>query len=67
MEQFAAMINAHEPLVDDATGFIDGISLPTECTPEELEQNTMDDGCTCDTVVNYVLAYGPDGKVFLCP
>jgi len=61
-----AMINAREPLVDDVIGFMDGVSLPTECTSEELEQNAMYDGYTCDTAVNNVLAYGPDGKVFLC-
>jgi hypothetical protein len=66
MEQFAAMINAREPLVDDVVGFMDGISLPTECTSEVLEQNAMYDGYTCDTAVNNVLAYGPDGKVFQC-
>lgn len=65
MEQFAAMINAREPLVDDVIGFMDGVSIPTECTAEENEQNAMYDGYTCDTTVNNVLAYGPDGKVFL--
>ncbi len=29
MEQFAAMINAREPLVDDVIGFMDDVSLPT--------------------------------------
>ena len=61
-----AMINACERLVDDVIGFMDGVSLPTKCTSEELEQNAMYDGYTCDTAVNNVLAYGPDGKVFLC-
>ncbi len=32
MEQFVAMINGHEPLIDDVIGFMDGVSLPTECT-----------------------------------
>ena len=65
MEQFAAIINACEPLIDNVIGFMDGVSLPTECTSEENEQNAMYDGYTCDTIVNNVLAYGPDGKVFL--
>ena len=65
MEQFAAMINAHESLIDDVIGFMDGVSLPTQCTSEENEQNAMYDGYTCDMTVNNVLAYGPDGKVFL--
>jgi hypothetical protein len=66
MEEFAAIINAREPLVDDVIGFMDGVSLPTKYTSEELEQNAMYDRYTCDTTVNNVLAYGPDGKVFLC-
>ena len=65
MEQFAAMINAREPLIDDVIGFMDGVSLPTECTSDQYEQNAMYDGYSCDTTVNNVLAYGPDGKVFL--
>jgi len=65
MEQFAAMINVREPLINDVIGFMDGVSLPTQCTSEENEQNAMYDGYTCDTTVNNVLAYGPDGKVFL--
>ncbi len=44
---------------------MDGVSLPTECTSEENEQNAMYDGYTCDTTVHNVLAYGPDGKVLL--
>jgi hypothetical protein len=58
MEQFAAMINVREPLIDDVIGFMDGVSLPTQCTSKENEQNAMYDGYTCDTTV-------PDGKVFL--
>jgi hypothetical protein len=65
MEQFAAMINACKPLIDDVIGFMDGVSLPTKCTSEETKQNAMYDGYTCDTTVNNILAYGPDGKVFL--
>jgi hypothetical protein len=66
MEQFAAMINAREPLmIGDVIGFLDGVSIPTECTSEENEQNAMFDSYTCDTTVNNVLAFGPDDKVFL--
>jgi hypothetical protein len=66
MEEFAAMINAHEQAVDNVIGFMDGVSLPTECTSEELEQNAMYCSYTCNTTVNNVFAYSPDGKVFLC-
>ncbi len=43
MEQFAVMINGREPLIDDVIGFMDGVSLPTQCTSEENEQNAMYD------------------------
>ena len=49
MEQFAAMINARESLIDDVIEFMDGVSIPTECTSEEYEQNAMYVGYTCDT------------------
>jgi hypothetical protein len=66
ISEFAAMVKAREPLVDDVIGFMDGVSLPVECTDDQLEQNPMYCGYSCDTMVNNVFAYGPDGKVFLC-
>ena len=66
MSEFAAMVEAREPLVDDVIGFMDGVSLLVECTDDQLEQNAMYCGYSCDTMVNNVFAYGPDGKVFLC-
>ncbi len=33
---------------------------------ERIEQNAYYCGYDCDTMVNYVLVFGPDGKVFLC-
>jgi hypothetical protein len=56
MREFADMVPSREPLVDDIIGFRDGVSMPTQCTSERVEQ--------CDTMVNNVFAYGPDGKVF---
>jgi hypothetical protein len=66
MSEFAAMIEAPEPLVDNVVGFMDGMPLPVECTDKQMGQNTMYCGYSCDTMVNNVLAFGPDGKVFLC-
>ncbi len=34
MSEFAAMVEAREPLVGDVIGFMDGVSLPVECTDE---------------------------------
>jgi hypothetical protein len=64
MQQFARMIELREPSVTDAIGFMDGLSLASECTNERLEQNAYYCGYDCDTMVNNVFAYGPDGKVF---
>ena len=58
------MVQAREPIVDDIIGFMDGVSMPTQCTSERVEQNAFLCGYDCDTMVNNVFAYGPDGKVF---
>ena len=66
MASFARQIKSREPEVDDVIGFMDGLSLTSECTSEMLEQNSMYNGYHSDTMVNNIIAYGPDGKVFLC-
>ncbi len=65
MREFADMVQAREPLFDDIIGFMDGVSFPTECTSERVQQNAFYCGYNCDTMVNNVFAYGPDGKVIL--
>jgi hypothetical protein len=64
MRRFSGMVQSREPLVDDLIGFMDGVSIPAECTDERFEQNAFYCGYDCDTMVNNVFAYGPDGKVF---
>ena len=64
MREYAAMVQMGEPLVDDIIGFMDGVSFPAECTDDHIAQNAMYCGYNCDTMVNKVFAYGPDGKVF---
>jgi hypothetical protein len=44
---FAQMIEAREPTVDDVIGFLDGLSLASECSSEVIEQNS----CTMVTIV----------------
>jgi len=65
MEYFARLIHQCESEVDDVIGFMDGFSLVSECTSEVLEQNAMYNGYHSETMVNNIIAYGPDGKVFL--
>ncbi len=64
MWQFAEMVQLRAPIVSDVIGFMDGVSIPTECTDERIEQNAFYCGYDCDTMVNNVFAYGLDGKVF---
>ena len=64
MRRFARMVQSREPLVDDIIGFMDGVSIPAECTDERFEQNVFYCGYDCDTMVNNVFVYGPDGKLF---
>jgi hypothetical protein len=64
MREYADMVHVREPLVDDVIGFMDGVSFSTECTDKRVEQNAYYCGHNCNTMVNNVFAYGPDGKVF---
>ena len=66
MREFASMIQRREPKISDVIGFMDGVSLRTECTSNELMQNAYYGGYEKDTVVNNVFKYGPDGKIFVC-
>ena len=66
MAKWAAMIKQREPIADDVIGFMDGLSLHSECSSERTEQNSMYNGYHSDTMVNNILAYGADGTVFLC-
>ncbi len=64
MREYAAMVQTREPLVDNIIGFMDGFSFPAECADDRIAQSAMYCGYDCDTMVNNVFAYGPDGKVF---
>ena len=66
MQKFACMINLREPQVNDIIGFMDRVSLCSECMDEWFTQNAFYCGYNCNTLVNNVFAYGPDGKVFFC-
>ena len=64
MELFSLMVNNREPSIDDVIGFMDGVLLKTEGTSEHVSQNAFYSRYECDTTVNNVFTYGPDGKVF---
>jgi hypothetical protein len=65
MELFAAMIGNRENMASDVIGFMDGLSLSTQCSSTPDIQNSFYNGYHSDTMVNNVLAFGPDGKVFI--
>ena len=67
MRVYADMIKKREPTIDNVIGFMDGLGLATEMTSERIEQNAYYCGYDCDTMVNNVLVFGPDGKVFFVP
>jgi hypothetical protein len=67
MRDFANMVQRREPMVDDIIGFLDRMLFLVQCTDKRIRQNAMYCGYDCDMMVNNVLAYGPDGKVFLLP
>jgi hypothetical protein len=66
MQLFLDMISVREPTVNNDIGFMDGLGLTTECTDERITQNVYYCSYDCDTMVNNVLVFGPDGKVFFC-
>jgi hypothetical protein len=65
LQDFEQLITAREPLASGIVGFVDGLSLPVECSHDERIQSTYYNGYKGDTVVNNVFAFGPDGKIFL--
>ncbi len=64
MRESANMVKARELLAEDVIGFMDGVSFQTEYTSERVEQNAFYCGYDCDTMVNNMFAFGPNGKVF---
>ena len=63
MREYADMVQQREPKVDDIIGFMDCVSFLSECTDKRIEQNPFYCGYYCDTMVNSVFAFSPDGKV----
>jgi hypothetical protein len=67
MQLFSDMISVREPTLNNVIGFMDGLGLTTECTDERIMQNVYYCGYDCDTMVNNILVFGPDGKEFFVP
>ncbi len=66
MQRFVEMISLREPTISNVIGFMDSLGLAMKMTDERIQQNAYYCGYDCDTMVNNVLVFGPDGKVFFC-
>jgi hypothetical protein len=64
MWQYEDMISLREPTISNVIGFMDGFGLAMEMTSEKLQQNAYYCGYDCDTMINNILVFGPDGKVY---
>ena len=60
------LVRSHKPIANDVIGFMDGLSLHSECSSNAVEHNAMYSGYHSDTMVNNIFAYAANGKVFLC-
>lgn len=65
MQQFIMMVNQHEPRIWNVIGFLDGVSFMSECTSKYATQNAIYCDYKCNTTINNVFAYRPDGKFFM--
>ena len=63
--KFAWMIQARELEAHNVIGFVDGLLLFTKRTSKTIQHNAMYIGYHSDTMVNNIITYGADGKVFL--
>lgn len=63
MAEYAAMVAVREPAVTNVIGFVDGVSIPVQCSDNEEQQNAAYNGYHHDTMCNNVLAFAPNGKV----
>ena len=63
MREFAEMIQIREPMVNNVIGFVDGLSLPVQCSDDILLQNAAYNGYSHDTCCTNVFAFSPYGKI----
>jgi hypothetical protein len=64
MQLFTEMISLRDPTISNVIRFMNGLRLATEMTNKRIQQNAYYCGYDCDTMVNNILVFGPDGKVF---
>jgi hypothetical protein len=63
MKHLAAMVQLREPTITNVIGFVDGLSVPVQCSDDVSEQNAMYNGYYHDTTCKHVFAFDPEGKI----
>jgi hypothetical protein len=63
MEAFAAMVNRRDNAVDDVIGFLDGLSMPVQCSDDPSSQAAYYNGYHGDTMINNIFLFSPEGKI----
>lgn len=63
MRELAAMVQRREPMIDNVIGFVDGLSVPVQCSDVETLQRAAYNGYHHDKMCNNVFAFSPEGKV----
>jgi hypothetical protein len=58
------MISLHKPSISNVIGVMDGLGLAMEMTSKKIEQKAYYCGYDCNTMMNNVLVFGPDGNFF---
>ena len=71
IQELCEMVREREPMIDDVFGFLDGLALPVQCSPDLNIQNAFYNGYYGDTMVNNIILFSPKGKIiytaFNCP
>lgn len=61
MPALAALVQNCEPLVDNVIGFVNGLSVPVECSADATEQDKYYNGYHHETCVNNIFAFSSEG------
>lgn len=60
---FASLVRIREPCCTDVIGFTDGLSIPVQCSEDEIQQNAHYNKYHADTMCNNVFCFSPEGKI----
>ena len=67
MAELAARVQQREPSINNVIGFVDGVSLPIQCSEDPTEQDANYNGYHHDTRCNNVFALSSVGKfIYAC-